>query len=133
MMAEAHLERPLLSMMTSARSMLCVLAAKASFRFCHVHPQGRLCTTTCDPSTPIRGSAARCGGPVRLKHAQKDPGMTALVQLIQLCTVTASWENGVGSIAVLDAYQRQGSAPARRSIFQGCQVAVASPPCLGPA
>ncbi len=43
----AHLDRPLPSMMTSARSMFCVLAAKASFRFCHVQLQGRLCTTTC--------------------------------------------------------------------------------------
>ena len=60
MTGKAHLERPLLSMMTSARSMLCVLAAKASFRFCHVHPQGRLCTTTCNPSMRVRDSAAYC-------------------------------------------------------------------------
>ena len=65
MMVEAHLERPLLSMMTSARSMLCVLAAKASFRFCHVHPQGRLCTTTYNTSMRIRNSAAPCSGPLQ--------------------------------------------------------------------
>ena len=93
-MAEAHLERPLLSMMTSARSILCVLAAKASFRFCHVHPQGRLCTTTCNASTPVRESAARCGGSLTVR-VRRDPGVTAHVQLVRLCLVTAG--KGLGT------------------------------------
>lgn len=53
---EAHLDRPLLSMITSARSMFCVLAAKASFRFCHVQLHGRLCTTTCSVTSTSQGS-----------------------------------------------------------------------------
>ena len=56
MQGGAHLDRPLLSIMTSARSMFCVLAAKASLRFCHVQLHGRLCTTTCGANTIFQGS-----------------------------------------------------------------------------
>ena len=44
---DTHRDRPVLSVMTSARSMFWVVSAKASFRFCHVQFHGRLCTTTC--------------------------------------------------------------------------------------
>lgn len=49
-MLRAYLERPELSIMTSARSIVPV-SINASFSCCHVVFQGRLCTTTCKSMT----------------------------------------------------------------------------------
>ena len=49
-----HLDRPVLSVMTSARSIFCVVSANASFRFCQVQFHGRLCTTTCAQLPPVK-------------------------------------------------------------------------------
>ena len=55
--APTHLERPHASYTTSARSTRHSL--NWSFSCCHVHVQGRLCTTTCRPE----GSAGGWAGP----------------------------------------------------------------------
>lgn len=88
MTGKAHLERPLLSMMTSARSMLCVLAAKASFRFCHVHPQGRLCTTTCNPSTAHQGLCSSLR-----RHPCKSDRLSSMSERTRARLCTCSWSN----------------------------------------
>ena len=60
------LERPSLSMMTSARSMPFWLA-KWSLSICHVHDHGRLCTTTCTRS-PTQAQAPQVSCAIGLHH-----------------------------------------------------------------
>jgi len=94
----ARRDRPVLSVITSARSMFCVFSAKASFKFCQVQFHGRLCTTTCrrrQPGCRTRGLLRPCVPPLGLPGPGTRQGSRAPPQKqAQPCKVHAALLRG---------------------------------------